>query len=114
MDGLSSTSLLKAGNPSAGAPPLDVSALSGAKAPTPELKKVFQQFAAGTFYREMLAAMHKGHDKPAYFDGGHAEEVFRSELDSRIADELAERDGDSFAGPLYERFSQNLLASGRL
>ena len=88
--------------------------IGAASAAKPELKKVFQQFAAGTFYREMLAAMHKGQDKPAYFHGGHAEEVFRAELDRHIAEDLAERHGEAFAGPLYDRFSENLLASGRL
>ncbi|HEX6985999.1 MAG TPA: hypothetical protein VF170_11515 [Planctomycetaceae bacterium] len=78
-----------------------------------ELKKVFHEFAAGTFYREMLGALRKSHSKPAYFDGGQAERIFRAELDRRIADDLAARHGDAFAGPLYETFSQQLLATPR-
>ena len=39
-----------------------------------EVKKVFQDFVAGTFYGEMMKAMHSTHDKPAYMHGGQAEE----------------------------------------
>ena len=78
-----------------------------------ELKKVFTEFAAGTFYREMLSALRKSHNKPAYFDGGQAEQIFRAEMDRHIADDLAARHGDAFAGPLFENFSQQLLAAPR-
>ena len=78
-----------------------------------ELKKVFNEFAAGTFYREMLSAMRKSQGKPAYFDGGHAEEVFRAELDRHIADDLAARHGEAFTKPLYDTFARQLLAAPR-
>jgi hypothetical protein len=85
--------------------------LSGRQA---ELKKVFTEFAAGTFYREMLGALRKSHDKPAYFDGGQAEQIFRAEMDRHIAEDLAARYGDAFATPLYDSFSQQLLATPRV
>ena len=85
-------------------------ALAGRQA---ELKKVFTEFAAGTFYREMLSALRKSHDKPAYFDGGQAEQIFRAEMDRHIADDLAARHGEAFAAPLYKTFSQQLLAAPR-
>lgn len=78
-----------------------------------EVKKVFQEFAAGTFYREMLGSLRKGTGKPAYFHGGYAEDVFRAEMDRHIADDLAARHGESFAAPLYENFAQKVLAAGR-
>ena len=78
-----------------------------------ELKKVFNEFTAGTFYREMLGALRKSSSKPAYFHGGHAEDVFRAELDRHIADDLAEQHGDAFAGPLYDQFAQQLLTMSR-
>ena len=78
-----------------------------------ELKKVFNEFTAGTFYREMLGALRKGSGKPAYFHGGHAEDVFRAELDRQIADDLAARHGDAFTGPLYDVFAQQLMAAQR-
>jgi peptidoglycan hydrolase FlgJ len=78
-----------------------------------ELKKVFTEFAAGSFYREMLSALRKSHGRPAYFDGGQAEQIFRAEMDRHIADDLAARHGEAFAGPLFENFSQQLLAAPR-
>lgn len=78
-----------------------------------EVKKVFREFAAGTFYREMLGALRKGTGKPAYFHGGYAEDVFRAEMDHHIADDLAARHGESFAGPLYDNFAQQVLGGGR-
>jgi Rod binding domain-containing protein len=78
-----------------------------------ELKKVFNEFTAGTFYREMLEAMRKGTGKPAYFDGGQAEEIFRGELDRQIATRLTEQHGEQFSKKLYENFSQQLLAAPR-
>jgi len=79
-----------------------------------ELKKVFNEFTAGTFYREMLEAMRKGTGKPAYFDGGQAEEIFRAQLDQQIADRLVEQHGEQFSKPLFENFSQQLLAAPRV
>ena len=92
-----------------------ISATSGVKAAAPdaELKKVFTQFAAGTFYSEMLGSLRKGTGKPAYFDGGYAEDVFRAEMDRHIADNLASQHGETFAGPLYDNFAQQVLGSGR-
>ena len=96
---------------------MDVAALSSTPidaSRAAELKKVFNQFAAGTFYREMLEAMRKGTGKPAYFDGGQAEEIFRGELDRQIADRLVEQHGEQFSKPLFENFSQQMLAAPRL
>jgi Rod binding domain-containing protein len=95
---------------------MDVSALASKPIDTSrqsELKKVFNEFTAGTFYREMLAAMRKGASKPAYFDGGQAEEIFRGELDRHIADDLVARQGEAFSAPLFKNFSQQLLTAPR-
>ena len=78
-----------------------------------ELKQTFQDFVAGTFYRQMLSSLHDGQDKPAYFHGGQAEDIFQSEMDSRIADDLARRDGASFAKPLYAQFAHQVLGDRR-
>lgn len=96
---------------------MNVAALSSKPIDDPrygELKKVFNEFTAGTFYREMLAAMRKGTGKPAYFDGGQAEEIFRGELDRQIADRLVEQHGEQFSKPLFENFSQKMLAAPRV
>ena len=85
----------------------------GGDAREAKLKKTFQEFAAGTFYREMLGAMRKGTGKPPYFHGGYAEDVFRAEMDRHVVDDLAARHGESFAGPLYENFARGALGAGR-
>ncbi len=96
---------------------MDVSAIASKPvddARVDELKKVFNEFTAGTFYREMLDAMRKGTGKPAYFDGGQAEEIFRAELDRKIADRLVEQHGEQFSKPLFKNFSQQLLTAPRV
>lgn len=78
-----------------------------------ELKQVFTEFTAGTFYREMLSALRKSHAKPAYFDGGQAEEVFREQLDRTIADNLAAQHGEAFAAPMFDTFANQVLTGPR-
>ena len=93
-----------------------VAALSGkshGSSQDSEVKKVFQEFAAGTFYREMLGSLRKGTGKPAYFHGGQAEDIFRAEMDRLIVDDLAAKHGEGFAGPLYETFAQQTLGAPR-
>lgn len=93
-----------------------IAALSGKTPQAPrdaEVKEVFQEFAAGTFYREMLGSLRKGVGKPAYFHGGQAEEIFRAEMDRYIIDDLAAKHGEGFAAPLYETFAQQTLGAPR-
>ncbi len=71
-----------------------------------ELRSAFVGFVAETFFGQMLQAMHRAHDKPAYFHGGQAEEIFRQQLDQTIAEKLAESHGDAFAGGMFEQFAQ--------
>lgn len=54
-----------------------------------KLKSTFQDFAAGTFYKEMLKSLRKMHNKPAYMYGGHAEEVFQGQMDQQVAETFA-------------------------
>jgi len=70
-----------------------------------ELRKQFDKFVGGTFYRQMLSEMQKTVGKAAYFHGGQAEEMFRSELNSQLADQLAESTAEQFTGPLFELFN---------
>lgn len=71
----------------------------------PELKEAFQDFVGQTFFGQMLKAMRKTVDKPAYFHGGRAEEVFRSQLDQVLAEKLSDASAESFSKPMYELFS---------
>lgn len=73
-------------------------------------KEAFQDFVAGTFYKQMLKSLRKTHDKAPYFHGGQAEEVFQGQLDQQIAEDLARSEGAPFSDALYRVFQQNLRA----
>ncbi|QDT77417.1 rod-binding protein [Gimesia maris] len=76
-----------------------------------ELKEKFQEFVAGTFYQQMFKAMRSAQGKPAYFHGGQAEEMFQSQLDQQISQDLAKKDGGSFSDALFSSFSRQLNAN---
>ncbi|MFQ5732943.1 MAG: rod-binding protein [Planctomycetaceae bacterium] len=73
-----------------------------------ELRDAFQKFVAGTFYKQMFKAMRKTVGKSAYFHGGQAEEIFRSQMDQEVAEQLAEQRGNSFSETLFRSFARNL------
>lgn len=75
-----------------------------------ELKESFQKFVAGTFYKQMFKALRSAQGKPAYFHGGQAEEMFQSQLDQQISEDLATRDGNAFSDKLFSAFSRQLNA----
>jgi flagellar protein FlgJ len=89
-------------------PTNDLNALlrSGSKQPkaSPELKAAFEDFVGQTFFGQMLSSMRSTLDKPAYFDGGYAEEVFQSQLDQVLAEKLSERTAERFAEPMFDLF----------
>lgn len=76
---------------------------SGSKA---DLKSTFQDFAAGTFYKEMMKSLHKMHRKPAYLHGGQTEDIFQGQLNQQLAEDLAHEHGGQFADSLYQAFLQ--------
>ena len=69
-----------------------------------ETREAFDKFVGGTFYRQMLSEMQKSVGKAAYMHGGQAEEMFRSELNSQLADKMAESSGKELTGSMYELF----------
>ena len=73
-----------------------------------QLKEKFQEFVAGTFYAQMLKALHKTHGKPAYFHGGQAEEIFQGQMDQQVATELSKSHGAAFSDPLFATFQNQL------
>jgi peptidoglycan hydrolase FlgJ len=68
-------------------------------------REAFDQFVGGTFFRQLLSTMQKSVGKPAYMHGGQAEEMFRNELNSKLADQMAETTGSQFTGPMFDLFS---------
>jgi hypothetical protein len=43
--------------------------------------------------------------KPAYFHGGKAEEMFTTQLDQVLAEQLTKATAHSITGPMYELFN---------
>ena len=67
-----------------------------------EVKKTFTSVFGEMLYFEMLKGMRKTLDKPAYFNGGQAEEMFTQQLDQVISQKMAETTGDSLLGQTFE------------
>lgn len=70
-----------------------------------ELKLAFRQFVGTTFFSQMLSSMRETTDKPAYFHGGQAEEIFSEQLDQVLVDEITESSAAQVADPMYELFN---------
>jgi flagellar protein FlgJ len=68
-----------------------------------ELRDKFTQFVGEAFYGQMLKSMRSTVGKPAYFHGGHAEEVFQGQLDQTMTEHLTKASASKFAEPMFER-----------
>lgn len=66
-------------------------------------KEAFSQFAGATFFGQLLKSMRQTVGKPAYFHGGQAEEIFRSQLDQVIADHMTEAGGKSLSEGMFRQ-----------
>jgi len=71
-----------------------------------KMQEKFQEFMAGTFYGQMVKALRSGQQKPAYFHGGQAEEIFQGQMDQIVSENLAKTHGASFAEPMYRAYQQ--------
>jgi len=86
--------------------PSQAPSTDGQAVENPALRKAFDQFVGETFYGQMLQAMRKSQKKPAYFNGGRAEEVFSQQLDQALTKKLAETSANKLSGPMYDLFTQ--------
>jgi len=75
------------------------------RADNPELRAAFDDFVGQTFFQQMLSSMRKTVGKPAYLYGGHAEEMFQSQLDQVLAEKMSAASAESFTQPLYDLFT---------
>lgn len=73
----------------------------------PDLRETFNRFVGQTFYGQMLSAMRQTVGRPAYFHGGHSEEVFQGQLDQLLSEKLSDASADSFTDPMFELFHLN-------
>jgi Rod binding domain-containing protein len=70
-----------------------------------EAKEKFQEILGELLFGQLLKSMRRTVDKPAYFHGGRAEEVFTQQLDQVLAQKMSQSAGDQFLGPMYELWS---------
>jgi Rod binding domain-containing protein len=68
-----------------------------------ELRNKFTEFVGQAFFGQMLKSMRSTVGKPAYFYGGHAEEVFQGQLDQTMTEHLTKASASKFAEPMFER-----------
>ncbi len=81
-------------------------AAAAAQAPKDaRLHEAFNSFVGETFYGQMLKSMRQTVGKPAYFNGGRAEEVFTQQLDQVLGQKLSQTSADQFTAPMYHLFS---------
>lgn len=74
--------------------------------PTAKAEKVraaLTDFVGETFFRQMIKSMRTTLGRPAYFHGGRAEEVFRSQLDQALVEEMTAATASEVADPMFER-----------
>ena len=84
--------------------PATLSPPAGAASPREQVREAFSDFVGQTFFTQLLTEMRKTVDKPAYFHGGQAEEIFQGQMDQLLAEQLSEATADSFSGPMFELF----------
>lgn len=70
-----------------------------------KLRSTFQDFVGQTLFGETLKSMRKTQNKPAYFHGGRAEEIFQQQLDQVLTEKLSRASADKLAGPMFELFT---------
>lgn len=97
------SALQLAGNiPSLGADPASNLSAQGIEKNS-ELREKFTQFVGEAFFGQMLKAMRSTVGTPAYFYGGHAEEVFQGQLDQTMSEHLTKASASKLADPMFER-----------
>ena len=69
-----------------------------------ELREAFDTFVGQTFYGQLLKAMRSTVNKPAYFHGGRAEEVFQSQLDQLLIEEVSHASAERVSDPMFDLF----------
>jgi Rod binding domain-containing protein len=68
-----------------------------------EVQKTFRTFVGESFFGQMLKSMRSTQGKPAYFHGGHAEEVFQGQLDQELSKVMTEASADTIADPMFRQ-----------
>ncbi len=67
------------------------------------VQETFRQFVGESFFGQLMKSMRSTQGKPAYFHGGKAEEVFQSQLDQTLAEEMTASSADQIADPMFRQ-----------
>ena len=68
-----------------------------------KVQETFRSFVGEAFFGQLLKSMRSTQGKPAYFHGGQAEEVFRSQLDQTLSQEMTAASADKIADPMFRQ-----------
>ena len=68
-----------------------------------EIRDAYRDFVGKTFFGQLLKSMRQSVGEPAYFHGGRAEEIFRSQLDQTLADHMSETSAHAIADPMFHQ-----------
>lgn len=68
-----------------------------------EVQETFRTFVGEAFFGQLMKSMRSTQGKPAYFHGGQAEEVFRSQLDQVLSQEMTTTSADTIADPMFRQ-----------
>jgi Rod binding domain-containing protein len=75
---------------------------------SPQLEDAFRQVVGNVFYGELLKSLRQTLGKPAYIHGGQAEELFQSQLDHYVVEDLASRENGPWMNSLLQQFLRQL------
>jgi Rod binding domain-containing protein len=90
-----------------------ISALTNAgSSASPELQATFRNVVGGLFYGQLLKSLRDTVGKPAYIHGGQAEELFQSQLDQYLVDDLSSRQSGPWLDELFQQFLAQLQPNG--
>jgi Rod binding domain-containing protein len=68
-----------------------------------EVRDAFSQFVGEAFFVQMFKAMRQTVCEPAYFHGGRGEEVFQSQLDQTMAEQMTQREGNRLSEAMFSQ-----------
>jgi hypothetical protein len=76
-----------------------------------EFREVFHRFIGTTMYGQMLKGMRQSQSKPAYFDGGRAEEMFQHQLDEVIVDKMTRATSKTMSDAMFTQMNRRTMQS---
>ena len=67
-----------------------------------QFKELLHKFVGQVLFGQMLKSMRATQEKNPYFHGGQAEEIFQSQLDMVLTDQMSSATSKSLSEPMYK------------